>query len=93
MARLKRDVDRQVRTAYDDLGHAVSEVQAYGKAVRLAERNYDVQQKEYRQGVTTNLELLQLLANLQNVRGQWLVSRANARLDDIRLRVAMGEGL
>jgi outer membrane protein len=93
LARLTRDVDRQVRTAYEDLQHAVSEVQAYDKAVQLAEKNYGVQQKENRLGVTTNLELLQLLTNMQNIRGQALISRATARLDDILLRVAMGEGL
>jgi outer membrane protein len=93
LGRLKRDVDRQVRTAYDDLLHAVSEVQAYDKAVELAKKNYGVQQKENRLGVTSNLELLQLLTNMQNILGQSLVSRANARLDDILLRVAMGEGL
>ena len=93
LGRLKRDVDRQVRTAYEDLLHAVSEVQAYDKAVTLAEKNYGVQQKENRLGVTSNLELLQLLTNMQNIRGQALISRANARLDDVLLRVAMGEGL
>jgi len=93
LGRLKRDVDRQVRTAYDDLSHAFSEVQAYDKAVALAQKNYSVQQKENRLGVTTNLELLQLLTNMQNILGQSLVSRANARLDDILLRVAMGESL
>jgi outer membrane protein len=93
LARLKRDVERQVRTAYDDLAHAVSEFQAYEKAVKLAEQNYDVQKKEYRLGIISNLELLQLLTNMENVRGQWLLSRANARLDDVRLHVAMGEGL
>ena len=92
-ARLKRDINRQVQTAYDDLRHAVSEVQAYDKAVKLAEKNYEVQQKEYRLGVTTNLELLQLIGQLAEFLGQWLVSRANARLDDVLLRVAMGEGL
>lgn len=93
MGRLKRDVERQVRTAYDDLAHAVSEVQAYDKAVQLALKNYATQQKEYRLGIINNLELLQLLTNMQEVRRQWLVSRANARLDDIHLRVVMGEGL
>jgi outer membrane protein len=93
LGRLKRDIDRQVRTAYDDLSHAVSEVQAYDKAVQLAEKNFGVQQKENRLGVTTNLELLQLLTNMQNIRGQALISRANARLDDILLKVSMGEGL
>jgi len=93
LGRLKRDVDRQVRTAYEDLLHAMLEVQAYDKAVALAKKNYTVQQKENRLGVTTNLELLQLLTNMQNILGQSLVSRANARLDDVLLRVAMGEGL
>src|SRR5262249_12853658 len=93
LARLKRDAERQVRTAYDDLSLSVTEVQAYDRAVQLAQKNYTVQQKEYRLGVITNLDLLQLLTNMQNVRGQWLVSRANARLNDIRLRIAMGEGL
>ncbi len=93
LARLKRDVERDVRTAYDDLTHAASEFQAYEKAVQLANKNYEVQQKEYRLGVISNLDLLHLLTDMQNVRGQWLVSRATARLNDIRLRIAMGEGL
>ena len=82
-----------MRTALDDLTQATAEVQAYDKAVQLAMKNYDTQKKEYRQGVISNLELLQLLTNMQEVRRQWLVSRANAKLDDIQLRVAMGEGL
>jgi len=93
LSRLKRDVEREVRTAHDDLTQASAEVQAYDKAVQLALKNYAVQQKEYRLGLINNLELLQLLTNTQEVRRQWLTSRANARLDDIRLRVAMGEGL
>lgn len=93
LARTKRDVERDVRTTYDNLTKAVFEMEAYNKAVELADKNYAVQQKEYRLGTITNLDLLQLLTNMQNVRGQWLVSRANARLDDIRFRIAMGEGL
>jgi outer membrane protein len=93
LSRTKRDVERGVRTAYDELTHAFSEAQAYDKAVQLAAKNYEVQKKEYRLGMINNLELLQLLTNMQNVRGQWLISRANAKLDDVRLRVSMGEGL
>ena len=66
---------------------------AYSKAVALAEKNYDVQKKEYRTGIISNIDLLTLLTNMQNIRGQWLIARDNAKLDDIRLRIAMGEGL
>ncbi len=93
LARTKRDIERQVRTAYDNLSQSSTEIQAYDKAVNLALKNYETQQKEYRLGIINNLELLQLLTNTQTVRREWLMSRANARLDDIRLRIAMGEGL
>jgi len=93
LARQKRDIERQVRTAFDDLTLSQTQVQAYGKAVDLANRNYAVQQKEYRLGLINNLELLQLLADLQTVKQQAAVADAAARLNDILLRVSMGEGL
>jgi outer membrane protein len=93
LARQKRDIERQVRTIFNDLVLSQSQVQAYAKAVDLANRNYDVQQKEYRLGLITNLELLQLLTDLQTVKQQAAVAEASARLNDILLRVAMGEGL
>jgi outer membrane protein len=93
LSRIKRDVDRQVRTAYDDFLQARTEVQAYEKAVQLAQKNYKVQKKEYRTGIISNLELLRLLTDMQEIRRQCLVARANARLAAIRLGIAMGEGL
>jgi outer membrane protein len=93
LARQKRDVDRQVRTAYNDFTLSQSQVQAYSKAVDLANRNYAVEQKEYRVGLINNLELLQLLADLQTVKQQAAIATAAARLNTILLRVAMGEGL
>jgi len=93
LARQKRDIERQVRTAFEDLTLSQTQVQAYGKAVDLANRNYAVQQKEYRLGLINNLELLQLLADLQTVKQQAAVADAAARLNDILLRVSMGEGL
>jgi len=90
---LRRDVDREVRTAYDNFVHSLSKAKAYDKAVQLARKNYTTQQKEYKLGVISNLELLQLLGNTQDLRRDSLVARAGAKIDDIRLRIAMGEGL
>jgi outer membrane protein TolC len=91
--RLKRDIDRQVRTAYDDLRYSVTQTAAYDNAVRLADRNYHVQEKEYRLGLITNLELLQLLTELQQTKTQALQAKYATKLNEIRLGVAMGEGL
>ncbi len=93
LGRQKRDVERQIRTAYNDLTLSQSQVSAYGKAVDLANRNYEVEQKEYRVGLINNLELLQLLNDMQTVKQQAAVANASAKLNDVLLRVAMGEGL
>jgi outer membrane protein TolC len=61
--------------------------------VTLAHRNYETQQREYRLGLINNLEVLQVLANLQDVERQWLISKAAARLNSVRLKIAMGVGL
>jgi outer membrane protein len=91
--RLKRDIDRQVRTAYDDLRYSITQTAAYDNAVRLADRNYHMQEKEYRLGLITNLELLQLLTDLQQTKTQALQAKYGAKLNQIRMGVAMGEGL
>jgi outer membrane protein len=93
LRRLKRSVDRDVRTAHEDLIRALSEYQAYDKAVQLAQKNYTAQKGEFARGVITNLDLLRLLTDMQTIRRDWLISRANARLDEVRLKIAMGEGL
>lgn len=93
LARLRRDSQRQVRTAHAALQFAHAQTQAYEKAVKLAERNYRVQEREYRLGLINNLELLRVLTDTQDVRRQWLRSQAATQLNDIRLKVAMGEGL
>jgi outer membrane protein len=93
LAGLKRDIERQVRTAYDNYTHSLAKVNAYEKAVELAQKNYQTQQKEYRLGVISNLELLRLLSDTQDIRRQALSSRASAKMDDIQLRIVTGEGL
>ncbi len=93
LSRTQRIVEREVRMAYDNYNHSLIKLAAYDKAVLLAQDNYQTQKKEYRLGITSNLDLLRLLSDTQELRRQTLASRAGAKLDDIRLRIAMGEGL
>jgi outer membrane protein TolC len=92
-ARLKRNVEQLVRTAQQDLGISVSESTAYKIAADLGQKNYEAQLKEYRLGRTSNIEVLQVLANLQDVKRQWVASKYASKLDDVILRISTGEGL
>jgi len=92
-ARLKRNVDQLVRTAQQDLGISVSESKAYQNAAELSLKNYEAQLKEYRLGRTSNIEVLQVLTNLQEVKRQWVASKYASKLDDVILRISTGEGL
>jgi len=93
MARLKRNVEQQVRTAQQDLTATISEATAYGKAVDLGQKNYQAQEKEYRNGRTTNLDVLLVLSNLEDTKRQWVASKYASKLDDILLKISTGEGL
>ena len=93
LARMKRDVERQVRSTNDSMQYALSTAVAYNKAVDMAIRNYKVQEREYSRGTISNLELLQTLRDTQNTRTQAILARASAKLNDVLLHVALGEGL
>lgn len=93
LARLRRSVEQQVRTAQQDLAALIPEADAYGNAVDMGQKNYEAQKEEYRLGRTTNIEVLQVLTNLQAVKLQWIASKYSAKLDDVALRIATGEGL
>jgi outer membrane protein TolC len=93
LARLRRTAEQQVRAAQQDLTDLISEADAYAKAVDLNQKNYRAQLEEYRLGRITNIEVLQVLTNLQQVKQQWVAAKYSTKLDDVALRVAMGEGL
>ncbi len=92
-ARLQRMVRQDVEIAHQNLQYAASQSQFYGKAVDLAQQNYKLQLQEYRLGLINNLQVLQVLTDLQDLKIRKLRSDAAARLNNIRLRVATGQGL
>ncbi len=92
-ARQEREVKQEIRTAHNNLRYGLSQTAFYAKAVELAERNYKIQQEEYRLGLINNLQVFDVLNTLQDLRLRKLRADAGTRLNDIRLRVAMGLGL
>lgn len=89
--RLQRQVRQDVKTARQDLDYALTQAKFYADAVTLGEQNYQAQQKEYRLGLINNLEVLQVLTTLQDLRVRKIQADAAVKLNGVRLRVAMGE--
>jgi outer membrane protein len=92
-SRQQRLVRQQVSTAHQSLRYTLSQSQFYTRAVDLAQRNYKVQQDEYRLGLINNLQVIQVMNDLQDLHIRKIRTDASVRLNDIRLRVAMGQGL
>lgn len=93
VARLKRQIRQQVEVAHENLRYSAAQAQSYAKAVELAQQNYKVQLEEYRLGLINNLQVLQVLTDLQNLKIRRLRAEASTRVHDVKLRVATGQGL
>ncbi len=92
-SRARRLGRQEIQNAHQDLRNSLSQVQFFERAVTLAERNYTVQQREYRLGLINNLEVLRTLTQLEDLRIKRQRARAVAKSNAVNLRVAMGQGL
>jgi len=89
----QRQAKQFIETEHAGLRYNLAQTEAYGRAVELAQRNYGVQQGEYRLGLINNLQVLDVLTTLQNLKIRKIQAEAAARLSHIRLLAATGEGL
>ena len=91
--RLRRLAEQQIRTAVQNLTHSLARIEAYRKAVELAERNFQIQEREYRLGLINNLELLLVQNELQSLRQNLVRAVATAKIQDVELLIATGQTL
>ncbi|MBX3020089.1 MAG: TolC family protein [Bdellovibrionales bacterium] len=88
LARLKRAASAEIRTLHQSLNLRVAQLAARRRASDLAEKNYQVLQREYRRGLTRNIEVQLGLTEFQQSRRTYDQARYQARLDLIRLDLA-----
>jgi outer membrane protein len=65
LARLRRDAEREVRTLYGAYEAEVAAMRALARSSEIAERNYNLLKRDYRRGLTRNLDVLQALTSSQ----------------------------
>jgi outer membrane protein len=86
----RRTAELEVRTAYTDLSSGLEIVSALEKAKSLAEANAAAQEKDYRDGLVTNLDVLNSLTTVQDTRLRLDQARNAAYYARVRLEVAAG---
>lgn len=88
---LRRTADQDVRTAYAKFNSAAAQVVQLQNAVALASQNYQVQQDDYQSGITSNLDVLNALTQLHDLRRQLLDAEMNVQINLIQLHVSAGQ--
>jgi outer membrane protein len=88
--RRRREVEREVGRAWTSAAAFHAELGSLEKAVASARENYEIVQAEYRQNITTNIEVLTSFNTLQAVGLERDRIRFQAKLARVRLDVESG---
>lgn len=86
-----RLAELEIRQAMSAYRSSLGELEAYERALEVAEQNYRVQLRDYRLNLITNLELLNSLSELQNTRELMESAMMRMNINRIWLGVATGE--
>jgi outer membrane protein TolC len=87
---LKADIEAQVTEFYNRLLTIKSKIESLDVEVRTAQENYELQQEEYRQGLTTNLEVLTVFNQYRDNLLQLEIEQFNLKLAYVRLQASVG---
>lgn len=84
----RREAEREIRDAYTDVQSAIARQQALDRAWKAAEENYRLHLEDYRLNIVNNLDVLQALRELQEVRRDLIAATHDAQRLYQRLRIA-----
>jgi len=93
LASQKRRAETEIRSLHQEVRGHLQQYNALRRALELVERNYQQQEKDYRFGLTTHLEVIQALNNLQETRRLHDRNSYAAHAALAALRAAVGETL
>jgi outer membrane protein len=89
----KRQAMLEIKQSYDGWRFSREEYLAFRKAVEAATESYKLQTEEYRRSLVSNLDVLAALQSLNNARTSANQSFYQMKLNEGRLKVAIGEVL
>jgi TolC family type I secretion outer membrane protein len=90
LADLRAAVEKEVREALDHLETRARQVEAARSALQLAERELELAQDRFRNGLADNIEVLNAQTALENARQGWVAGLALFNMARLNLALAMG---
>ncbi|MCG3203628.1 MAG: hypothetical protein KCHDKBKB_00299 [Elusimicrobia bacterium] len=89
LERQTRVVETEIGQAFATLQSSIEETAALEEAYKKAKRSYDSQVKEYRYGLLNNLEVLQAMNSMLNLKVQYDTAVLQAKLDHFKLKAVI----
>ena len=87
-SQVRRQAEQEIRSVYQNVTFDRSQLDALEKATEAARKNYEVQRRDYRLGLVTNLDVLQALTAFQENQRALDRARYTAKLDYLKLEAA-----
>lgn len=87
-SQIGRQADQEIRSTYQSVALDRARIESLETATEAARKNYDVQLRDYRLGLVTNLDVLQALTTFQENRRALDRARYTAKLNYLRLEAA-----
>ena len=88
VSQARRQAEQEIRSVYQSVVLDRSQLDALEKAADAAQKNYSAQQRDYRLGLVTNLDVLQAQASFQENQRALQRVRYSAKLNWLRLQAA-----
>jgi len=88
--RIRREVDRSVRAAYDAVKSGISRLLALRAAIKASESNLESKREGYTAGVNTNVEVLDATRDLFSTQRDYAQAVYQFMLSLLRLKQAVG---
>ena len=93
LSETRRNAEREVRERHRNLLSLLAQIKKLRRSAELAERNYAVQQKEYRLGLVNNLDVLSALNTWQESQVALNTTLLAAKNVALRLDLSAGRPL
>jgi len=91
LARLRRQARQEISSYYETFLTRQKQVEALQKSAALAEKNYQVMQRDYRRGLARNIDVQMALTDFRTATRSLDQARFNVQMDLIRLQIASAE--